>query len=1212
MMPLPLIAALLALYVLGLLALALYVEKSRAMRDRVAGNPFVYTLSLAVYMTTWTYYGSVGQAANSGLTFLTAYLGSSLGVLFWPFVLGRILKIKRRMRITSIADYLGLRHGRSHLVAGLAACIALVGSLPYVALQMKAILASFSMLVSPASQSLDAALPSAPAWAGPALVAFMIVFTILVGVRRLDPTERHQGMVAVVAVESLVKLAAFLAVGLFVSYVLYKGPGDIFQKTREASLGHLLTLGGEQSGYLDWGCRMFLLMPVILFLPRQFHVAVVENSNPGHVRWAVWLLPLYMLLITVFVMPIALGGRLLGFAAQDGDTFVLLLPLIGGGAWLSFFVFLGGFSAGMSMIVINTMAMATMVSNDLILPLVDKVPGAAWVRRNLLQFRWLVVALYLSCGYAAYLAIGESSMLADMGIMSMAAAAQFAPAAVIGLFWRGATKAGALTGLGLGFAVWLYTMAVPALARSGELSASILAGPSGWSFLAPEGLFGLTALPPLAHTVFWSLLFNAGGYVLVSLLSRPGHEERALTMDFFEALSETETGAHRMDFPRHIDMEQRRRMLEEVFSGYHGADAARDYAGLCVERAGCAGLGKVSVVDLSLMCKEAERILGGIIGAASAHKVLSAQRIFTRAEREKLARAYGMVLAEMNLSPDELRRRVDFYQEREALLMNHSRELTAANIALEQEIEFRRKAEAEARAAEEKYRSIFENAVEGIFQTTPAGRVLGANPAVARILGYDSPAELMASLTDIRSQLYLDPDERDRFLEVLRRDKIVVHYECRLRRKDSTPVWVSLHARAIPGEDGSMVRIEGIMEDISERKLAEERMRQADKAVRDIIDSMPSVMIAVDRNGDVIHFNQQAAKRFGVAPDDARGRPLKRTAPDIARIMPLAERAMDMGTTQRETRLEEETPSGVRYLDVMAYPLGEGREAVLRVDDVTERVRVEEMMVQTEKMLSVGGLAAGMAHEINNPLGAVVGAAQNLLRRLEPDRDANLKTAGECGLPMPSLQCYLERRGVTEMVEMVRQSGARAAGIVRNMLEFSRKSEGSFAPVALPSLLDRAVELASQDYDLKKKYDFRQIRIERDYDPALPKVSCRTTEIEQVILNLLRNAAQAIYEWRKEGHEPVITLKTSQADGMARMEVADNGPGMDEGTRRRVFEPFFTTKPVGVGTGLGLSVSYFIVTTNHGGEFSVESRPGQGSKFIIKLPLGRGRGAGPG
>jgi len=392
--------------------------------------------------------------------------------------------------------------------------------------------------------------------------------------------------------------------------------------------------------------------------------------------------------------------------------------------------------------------------------------------------------------------------------------------------------------------------------------------------------------------------------------------------------------------------------------------------------------------------------------------------------------------------------------------------------------------------------------------------------------------------------------------------------------------------------------------EVAERQQAEEREGRARAHLQDVVDSMASVVIGLDAECAVTLWSRRAAEEFGVEPAQALGR----QAEDVCPVWGLCRDAVLAALREGRPVLRDKLPlrRGGRtvFSKIEATPLSAsgGAGVVLRIVDITERVRMEEMMVQTEKMMSVGGLAAGMAHEINNPLGGILQGVQNVQRRMALDLPANQQAAREAGMTMDALRDYMERRAIPSTLAGIRESGLRAARIVANMLEFSRRSESSRTPCDVVELLDKAVELAESDYDLKKRYDFRKIKVVRDYEPGLPPVNCAGTEIEQVFLNLLRNAAQAMGGMRA-GAEPALRLGVRRDGDWVRIEVADNGPGMTDTTRKRIFEPFFTTKEVGEGTGLGLSVSYFIVTRNHGGTFAVDSEPGQGASFVIRLPL---------
>ncbi|MBU1707969.1 PAS domain S-box protein, partial [bacterium] len=351
-------------------------------------------------------------------------------------------------------------------------------------------------------------------------------------------------------------------------------------------------------------------------------------------------------------------------------------------------------------------------------------------------------------------------------------------------------------------------------------------------------------------------------------------------------------------------------------------------------------------------------------------------------------------------------------------------------------------------------------------------------------------------------------------------------------------------------------------------------------------------------------WNAEAEKYTGLSKKDAENQPLEAMFPKLKEQMETIHEAILHQRLEKRERISIGSQGDGRFSDIMVYPLVSNgvQGAVIRVDDVTERVRMEEMMAQTEKMMSVGGLAAGMAHEINNPLGIIVQNVQNVVRRISPDVKKNVEVADRIQTSLDTIHKYMEERDILTFLDDIHDAGKRASTIVTNMLNFSRRSESERSTNDLTDLLDRAVELAANDYDLKKKYDFRHIEIQRDYDPNLPKVPCISSKMEQVFLNLLKNAAQALGEGNRQD-SPRIRLCIRREGDTACIEIEDNGPGMTEEIRKRIFEPFYTTKEVGTGTGLGLSVSYFLITENHKGTIKVESSVGKGTKFIIQLPL---------
>jgi Na+/proline symporter/signal transduction histidine kinase len=615
---------------LGVLFAIAYYADGRADAGRsVIASPYIYSLSLAVYATAWTFYGSVGRAASDGIGFLPIYIGPTLMIALWWIVLRKILRISKQNRITSLADFIASRYGKSALLAGLVTVIAVIGILPYISLQLKAVSSSFTILVqypeivTPAHAAVLSTRQDTALWVALILAAFTIAF----GTRHLDAAEHHQGMVAAIAFESLVKLLAFIAVGVFVTYQMYGGFGDVFARAAAVpKLNAMLTpLEGVAGGYSSWVWLTVLSMMAIMFLPRQFQVAVIENVDEKHLNKAIWLFPVYMLAINVFVLPIAFGG-LLRFpdGTVDADTFVLTLPMAEKQEFLALLVFIGGLSAATGMVIVETIALSTMVCNDLVMPVLLRLRRLRLNERRdltglLLGIRRGAIVLILLLGYLYFKLAGEAYALVSIGLISFAAVAQFAPAILGGIFWKGGTRAGALCGLLAGFGVWLYTLLLPALARSGWLPTGMLEqGPFGIELLKPLQLFGLAGLDQISHAMIWSMIANVGAYVAVSLLASPSadeHRQASLFVDVFRHSGEA--GGAR--FWRGTASVPDLYNLLARFLGTAGAESAfADYA----TARGLQWPDDHLVADAELV-HYVEVQLGGAIGAASARVMVA-------------------------------------------------------------------------------------------------------------------------------------------------------------------------------------------------------------------------------------------------------------------------------------------------------------------------------------------------------------------------------------------------------------------------------------------------------------------------------------------------------------------------------------------------------------------------------------------------------------
>jgi Na+/proline symporter/signal transduction histidine kinase len=593
-------------------------RRARAGRSLI-NSSVVYALSLAVYCTSWTFYGSVGRAATRGLDFLPIYLGPTLVFCLGWVLLSRILRVAKAHRITSIADLLGSRFGKSGAVAGLVTVIAVIGSVPYIALQLKAVSTSLKVLhehqggVAIHSVGGASVLRDTELW----VACVLALFAILFGTRKIDASERHEGIVAAIAFESIVKLVSFAAVGIFAGYVLFNGFGDIFTRAAERpELVQLFKLGGPAAG-IDWIAMTFLAMAAIVCLPRQFQVMVVENVDEGHLDRALWLFPAYLLAINLFVVPIALAGLLTVPPGTDPDMLVLTLPLVGGYSGLAFLAFLGGLSAAASMVIVETVALSTMICNDLVVPILLRLGWlGADTRPVLLGVRRGAIGLVVLLGFAYVRLVRESYGLVSIGLVSFAAVAQFFPAIVFGLLWRRASRLGALSGISAGFLVWAYTLLLPSFASTGWLPRELFDhGAFGLAPLRPSALFGLEGLDPVTHGLFWSMLLNIVGIVCVSLFVDQRALERsqaALFVDDWRGLGREEGQLWRgtaqvADLVRLVG-----RFLGEAQARAAFAEEARrrgrDAAALSAD----AGTVKL-----------AERLLAGAIGSASARVMVA-------------------------------------------------------------------------------------------------------------------------------------------------------------------------------------------------------------------------------------------------------------------------------------------------------------------------------------------------------------------------------------------------------------------------------------------------------------------------------------------------------------------------------------------------------------------------------------------------------------
>ncbi|HBZ42824.1 MAG TPA: sodium:solute symporter [Maritimibacter sp.] len=575
------------------------------------GLPLIYTLSLSVYCTAWTFYGAVGYAARSGLEYVTIYLGPTLVMIGWWWILRKLVRIGRAQRVTSIADLISSRYGKSNGLGVLVTLLAVVGTTPYIALQLQSVTLSFAVFAAAAPGGFEGADLSATAlWVAVGLA----LFTILFGTRNLDANERHHGVVTAIAVEAVVKLVALMAVGIFVVWGVAGGTTEIASMIADSPISNWNINPGR------WAGLTFLSAAAFLTLPRMFQVLVVENVDERQLATASWAFPTYLMLMSLFVVPIAVAGLNVLPPDANPDLFVLTLPLHYNQQGLAMLSFLGGFSSATSMVIVASIALSTMVSNHIVMPiwLSARSGGATMsgdVRQLVLVARRVSIAGVLVLGWLYYRMSGGGAALAAIGLISFAGVAQVLPAMIGGLFWRGATRVGAAAGLIVGFAIWAYSLFLPSFGETGIMSDAVMAdGPFGIGWLRPQALMGVDGLDPVVHAIFWSMVSNTTVFVLGSILSFPRPVERLQGAQFVNVFEHSATA---QGWTRGTaESEDLLVMAQRIM----GASEAQALFQSETERQGREGYLPDTTPDF---LQRLERQLSGSVGAATAHAMVS-------------------------------------------------------------------------------------------------------------------------------------------------------------------------------------------------------------------------------------------------------------------------------------------------------------------------------------------------------------------------------------------------------------------------------------------------------------------------------------------------------------------------------------------------------------------------------------------------------------
>ena len=1230
-------------------------KKAQQGRDPTR-NGLVYALSLTVYCSSWTFFGSVGSAANSGMVFSTIYLGPTLMMFLAWGLIRRLIRLRKEYNISSLADLITRRYGQSLPLGMFITLVLLLGIIPYVGLQLRAIVGSFSLITG---MHHDAETVWAGHYSDELLILLIALLTCLFGLRRADIHMRQTGLLAVLAIESIVKLVAFLAIGAFVTYGLFDGFGDLHEQWLVHSALRYDWLGQslQAKDYLNWVTYLFLSMGAIVLLPRMFHVMVVQNDSERHLATAIWVLPLYLLFISLFVMPIAIAGLVLGYPATSADWYVIYLAHLGGPA-LTLLVYLGGVSAAVGMVMVACTSLALMVSNHVVLPMLNRLPRSAQSHVNILQVRWLVVFAMIWLAYRFQQGLENSYLLIQMGLISFASAIQFAPALLGALYWRRSTTTGAWWGLAMGWAFWFYTLFVPALVRSVSNDyAWLTLGPWGLEFLRPEALFGLDLQSTLFNGVFWSLLFNVFGFVVGSLMSTSSDSDLEVSQRYLglepgvSGDASVTPGSSAVRIPlqqiwhdiatllvHYLPASEADRMLLDLRSQNTTTQDAH-----------------LNGDEFMRLAASVENRLAGAIGAAMARTAVAQGLRLSEQDALLMQTTYAKTLAELKITPQQLRERVDYFRSMNEMAQQHADQLDEKLKALEAAAQARLRADAALRESESRFQSLADAAPVMIWLVASVDGADYFNKAWQEFTGIEPNPN-----TQVKWKTLIHPDDFAMAWE--RVDKTMesmqgITMQLRMRSANAGYRWLRVQTMPRVSSDGKFLGLIGSAIDITDLKEAEATMRlfseklqeqvdlrtqelqqsllsvrDSEETIRSITNAAQDAVVMLDLAGNVSFWNPAATRIFGWSQDDVIGQPLESfLVPERFKAgHHLGYQRFQAGQSGKvlgtKVELAAQTRQGAEIpieLSLSATTLHGELHAVGMLRDITMRkaveaalaqrlaelqtlnARLEEaqgQLLQSEKMASIGQLAAGVAHEINNPVGFVssnLGTLRTYSQQmLELIAEYELAESGMLDVQRMDnirmlkgkLDLDFLREDLPALLTESEDGLKRVKKIVQDLKDFSHVNESEWLAADINAGLDATLNVVWNEIKYKAT-------VNKHYG-TLPPVECLASQLNQVFMNLLINAVQAIEE------QGTITLTTAYEGDWVWIEVRDSGKGMTEAVRLRIFEPFFTTKPVGKGTGLGLSLSFGIVK-KHQGRIEVESTPGEGTTFRVWVPVKR-------
>ena len=1156
-------------YISILFAIAWRGDRRARAHGASRRRPVIYSLALAIYCTSWTFHGAVGQAATAGWSFASIFVGPILTLLlFWP-VLAKMIRVAKHQNVTSIADFIASRYGKTQSLAAFASLVALIGTLPYIALQLKAVSASFDVITDAGD------ITQAPLFGDTAfyVAIVMATFAILFGTRHTDATEHHEGLIHAVAFESLVKLLAFLLLGAYVTWGMFDGLGDLLGRA-ETQLALQHQLADQDFGQSFWA-QTLLAMLAILCLPRQFHVAVVENIHRDDATKARWLFPLYLLAFAFFVIPLAAAGlTLFADSGIEPDTYVLALPMAAGNEWLTLLTFIGGFSAATGMVIVAAVAVSIMISNEIVIPALFRLRWFDTKPRDygrlVLRARRLTIAVILAMAYGFYQLIGEFSSLANIGMLSFAAAAQFAPALIGGLYWKRGNRFGVIAGMNAGFAIWAYSLLMPTLIGAGVLPASWLGGgPLGIAWLAPTSLFGLNFGDSFTHGVMLSLGVNLFGYIFVSQMTPQRVVERIQASLFVDSVETRQTSVNR-PWTGATTVGDLKVLCERFLGAGQVSRAFEDYARRTGKPLEDNTRASIDVIQFT------ERFLASVLGASSARIVVNSA-----------LQGRGIGISDVISIVDEASQVLEFNR---ALLQATIENINQGISVVDQNLRLV--------VWNQRYLELFRFPDHLIRVGAPMDKIFRYNAHN----GEYGPG---------------DPEEHVRLLI----DNIREGHPHRYVRYRQDGSVLEVQGNPMPG--GGFVYT---YQDITQQKRIEEALIRSENNIRIYTDNVPALIAYFDKECRYLFTNRAYEQAFGIDRNAVIGKRVEEVmSPAMAR-----ERApwIEHALAGERVNFEVSLPIGDtrRYMLVTYTPHFGDSGAILGFfalyQDITERRLAEIALKETNETLEervrerTQALSeANAALRQENRVRAEAELALRQAKQLAEDANAS-KTRFLAAASHDLLQPLNAARLFTSALgqEMATADMQRTIGHIDNSLQAAEELLGTLLDISkldAGALTPRRSHFALADIVQPLRAEFQVMAEERGLDLMVVATHQWVDSDPQMLRRIVQNFLSNAIRYTQAGR---VLLGCRRHGERLTIEVWDSGPGIPEAKQLEIFQEFRRLdqatrhKESEKGLGLGLSIADRMARVlDH--PIRVHSTEGVGTMFSVSVPVVAARDA---